>query len=306
MYIYDNDYNTLYNSRLTPGMSEKDSAFYLEEGQEVKVNFYHYELRGSDHIDFSLNWAKPGVLDVDSTQENAIDENSCIWYEFTAPANGTYIFSAESNEGDMEFAFGSNGIEWISNNSSVEYSRELSKGETVYVRIYSSENDGLSYSISVSNSNNEFNPTVLESISPELSDNAETHSYTVNEKEAYIKLEYTPEALSYVLSIQNGYNLESMAVWFLNANGEGECVGYTNSDGIFTWDMTNDFFGDDDYVFVKLVTEQNPLGYISVDYTYEVIDDIIPDEICEECGGVNGEHAEDCSHFGEVAPFPVK
>ena len=299
MFIYDNDYNTLHSFSLTPGMSEKESAFYLEEGQTVKINFYQNELRGSDHIDFSLNWAKPGVLDVDSTQENAIDENSCIWYEFTAPANGTYIFSAESNEGDMEFAFGSNGIEWISNNSSVEYSRELSKDETVYVRIYSSENDGLSYSISVSNSNNEFNPTVLESIAPELSDNAETHSYTVNEKEAYIKLEYTPEASSYVLSIQNVYNLESMAVWFLNANGEGECVGYTNSDGIFTWDMTNDFFGDDDYVFVKLVTEQNPLGYISVDYTYEVIDDIIPDEICEECGGVNGNHSENCSHYGE-------
>ena len=122
----------------------------------------------------------------------------------------------------------------------------------------------------------------------------------MNENEAYIKLEYAPDALSYSLSLQNGYNLEPMAVWFLNANGEGECVGYTNSDGIFTWDMTNDFFGDDDYAFVKLVTEQNPLGYISVDYTYEVIDDIIPEEVCSECGGVDGYHEETCSHYGEV------
>ena len=138
MYIYDNNYNTLHNFHLNPGMSEKDCAFYLEEGQEVKINFYQYELRGSDHIDFSLNWAKPGVIEVDRVLDNSIAPGNYAWYEFTAPADGTYCFSAASEECPIYFMVAkTSGIDWMNYDSNIEYTTELSEGETVWIRMYS-------------------------------------------------------------------------------------------------------------------------------------------------------------------------
>ncbi len=189
MYIYDNDYNTLHSFSLTPGMSEKESAFYLEEGQTVKINFYQYELRGSDHIDFSLNWAKPGFIDVDRVQDNAIDANSTVWYEFTAPANGTYLFtacnndplSAESNW--YEFCIGTkDGLDWINNNQGcAECTREMTEGETVYVRIYSSEDSPLSYKLGVINCDQPFNTNLLENTYWDVEDSNCAEIYYVAE-----------------------------------------------------------------------------------------------------------------------------
>ena len=64
----------------------------------------------------------------------------------------------------------------------------------------------------------------------------------------------------------------------------------------------------DDYYESSVDLAENEIVWIRIDssedadYTITVTkgeDNIIPEEVCAECNGVNGEHQETCSHYGE-------
>lgn len=100
-----------------------------------------------------------------------------------------------------------------------------------------------------------------------ISNNNTEHSFTVDEYEAYFKL-VKGHGTNYELNIANGYNLEPMAVWLMNNDGIGECVGYPDGDGVFSYILNAETFGNEDCIYVKVVTESNPVGYITLSYNY--------------------------------------
>ena len=99
-----------------------------------------------------------GSLTLDTSVTVTLDAGEEVWYSFTAPADGKYVFATADEPNNYYrtmYLYSSSysllvGNTWLSNGSSLQYSYDLSAGETYYLSTsYSYESYSGSYTITV-------------------------------------------------------------------------------------------------------------------------------------------------------------
>ena len=256
-------------------MTEYSTTLELDEGQVVwiKVSDNQYDFKGG----YSLFVKKFTALSLDTPTEGHYQNVDIFdYFSFTAPEDGIYVFtSAQENNQDMVgYLYNDADLTDVivnDDDGAGDYQfmleKTMTEGETVYLKpIHLNENESVDYTITVTKQ-----LPILTNLSPGTADNAEATTCNADAYETYIQLFGTEEATSYTISIQRAPELESVNIWFLNKFGEGECVGYTDENGSFTWELSGDFLPAENYMFVKLVSFENPIGDFSVTYTYATV-----------------------------------
>ena len=121
------------------------TMFDVTAGQVVMINFDHTM---TSHLEFSLHKTKPYKIsaELDNVYANVAKRLENQEYAFTAPEDGTYLFTAAKDDtitapsGDFSFELydtDRNAIDgsFICTDSYVNYTYSLTAGETVYVKI---------------------------------------------------------------------------------------------------------------------------------------------------------------------------
>ena len=162
-------------------LHENESAsFELEAGELVSFAFGNGYYETDVYFTFTLSKATTaidtaGELTLDRVQTNVATETDCNWYSFTAPVDGTYLFSMTNeygSEGEYMFEmFDSQMNPWDGDfacwctDSYADLTYVLNAGDTVYARVSPCEGYGSAeYRLVVHNTDQPYNTDLLDGL----------------------------------------------------------------------------------------------------------------------------------------------
>ena len=266
----------------------------------AKLFFQNFQMGTYTISDISLTRVNPinsRTISLNEVTDGHYSPASYDLFAFTAEEAGTYEFVSLTNGTDMygqlysdaamtnELAFDDDG------NGDLQFkiSYTLEAGQTVYLRPRTlNSSDSADYQVKVTKAGELEN-----GVTGVLGDTTDYHAegnFYVLDSTAIIKVNcISAEPMNLYLNANTDVN-----AWIALAPSFDESHDYERTGSSLTWDYS----APDNYFYLLVeTTDGSSIGDLDISYEYQSMMDPMPEDMCPECGGINGEHTEDCPQF---------